>query len=113
MCRLCAGDSLVDPAIEGDLKDLLHRLSSEVRLDRAVLFGSFSRNDFSDHSDVDLLLLGSFRGRFTDRIAWILERYRGDRPLEVLPYTQEEFQRMLDEERPFLLRALREGTELI
>ena len=72
-----------------------------------ILYGSFSRGDFHEGSDVDLIVVGDFRERPHKRAAAILEL-----PVEPLCYTDEEFAELVRNENPFILQALAEGVRV-
>ena len=79
---------------------------------KILLFGSFARNDFGVHSDLDLLIiLGSSQKTVTDRIADFLEDAL-EYPTDVFPYTEQEIHARLRAGDPFLIRASREGIQL-
>ena len=61
-------------------------------------------------NDIDLIIIGDFQEWLFARIERILELT--DLPIEPLVYTPGEFDEMIKNENPFLLRALREGKEL-
>lgn len=79
---------------------------------KILLFGSFARNDFGVHSDLDLLIiLESSQKSVPDRIADFLED-AFDYPTDVFPYTEQEMQVRHRAGDPFLIRATREGIQL-
>jgi len=80
--------------------------------DKAILFGSAARGDVDRWSDVDLIVIKQTDRRFLDRLKDVYEAIEPDFALDVLVYTPEEFERMKEEERPFLMHAL-EGAKVI
>ena len=80
--------------------------------DKALLFGSSARGDADLHSDIDLIVIKQTDRRFIDRLLDVVECIRPDFALDVLVYTPEEFDRMREEENPFLTHAL-EGAKVI
>ena len=99
--------------INQDLKILLKKIRNKYRLQRAILYGSFARGDYNKASDIDLILVSNeFKGRIFDRVGIVLNLYKGKRDLEPLVYQQEEFEKMVREERPFIISALKEGIDL-
>lgn len=91
--------------------DFLTQEHSEVS--GVLLFGSAARGDAVPGSDLDLLLILRRSDRpFLERIP----HYTPDVPgiaLQVLPYTEEEYLRLLEEERGILRDALAEGRWLV
>ena len=75
-----------------------------------ILHGSFSRGDFHEGSDVDLIVVGDFRERFHKRAAAILDLT--ELPVEPICYTDEEFTELVRNENPFILQALAEGVRV-
>ena len=95
------------------LREKLHPLFKEHKIEKAILFGSLARNEASRHSDVDLILIQDTDLRFLDRYEGILSSFSQALPeydVEMLIYTPRE----LDEisETHFIRRALREGKVL-
>lgn len=77
--------------------------------DKGILFGSAARGDADRFSDIDLIVIKRTDRRFLDRLADVIEAIRPDFALDVLVYTPEEFERMLEEENPLVTRAVEEG----
>jgi predicted nucleotidyltransferase len=81
----------------------------EVR--RIILFGSFARQDFGVHSDLDLLIvLSSSDVPVRERIAEFLEEC-SVYPTDVFPLTEAELDARLQSGDPFWTQAVREGIE--
>lgn len=98
----------LEPFLEA-LRPLLRRHHARA----AYIVGSWARGEADAWSDVDVLIVApSSRPaveRFKDYLPAILA---SPRPVELFVYTPEEFERMLREERPFLVHAL-EGAKLV
>jgi len=75
---------------------------------KAVLFGSLARGDVTEWSDVDLILVKETSLRFVDRIEEALTVLQPRVGLDVLVYTSEEFEQLL-ETSAFIQRVVREG----
>lgn len=75
-------------------------------VERILLFGSAARGEQDAWSDLDLIVIKQTSERFIRRLLAVPEL-----PVEadVFVYTPEEFQRMLDNENPFLLSALKDA----
>lgn len=104
-----------------DRERILARLREEVErfkkghpeVVRVILFGSFVRGDAVPGSDLDVVVilthspvpflerLGQYRLPAVERV-----------PVEVFPYTQEEWERMVAEGHTWARRVLEEGIEL-
>ncbi|MDI6808216.1 MAG: nucleotidyltransferase domain-containing protein [Candidatus Eisenbacteria bacterium] len=77
---------------------------------RAVyLYGSLAKGEMHEGSDIDLMIVGDFKGRIFQRITEVLKLT--DLPIEPLVYTNEEFRRM-KKTNSFVKEALRTAQEL-
>jgi len=63
-------------------------------------------------SDIDLCVIAPTDLKFHDRMGVVLDLYHGDRELQVLVYTPEEWQRMLAQGRDFIRTIASEGRVL-
>lgn len=77
--------------------------------EKAILFGSSARGDVDRWSDIDLIVIKQTDKRFLDRLAEVIDAIQPDFALDVLVYTPEEFERMLEEDNPILVHAVDEG----
>ena len=76
------------------VKHFLEEVTKVYRLKRAILFGSRARGDYLKDSDIDLILVSEdFTGiPFLERASKLYQYWEGGLPLEVLCYTQKEFE---------------------
>lgn len=102
-------DALID--------DMVRAIVDEVGPEKVVLFGSRSRGDGSDRSDVDLVIVeaepfGSGRSRHKEinRIHRALADFLV--PIDVLVYSLDDVEYWRDSLNHVLARALREGKVL-
>jgi hypothetical protein len=77
------------------------------------LFGSFAKGDYHENSDVDLVIVGDFKGRIFERIGEVLTYAPDGLEIEPFVYTPEEFKTMQENNNPFILNALSTGIEII
>jgi len=80
-----------------------------------LLFGSRARGNWGLRSDADVLVIlkKSQHKRFFDRIPRYLDLFsKVSFPVDVFPYTEEEFDRMQKKGNKLILRALKEGILL-
>jgi len=91
--------------LEKFIKDLKKKFS----INSIYLFGSFSKGNIHEGSDIDMIIIGDFKERFIERIGIILELT--DLPIEPLVYTEKEFRQMVQEKNPFILDILKNGKK--
>lgn len=75
--------------------------------ERVVLFGSHARGQPA--ADIDVVVIKETADRFLDRLKVLYERWTLPVAVDILAYTPAEWERMVAEERGFILRILREG----
>ncbi len=109
MCEHCRKIAFPNQKIGRQITRLVHKIKSRLKPDRIFLFGSFARGDYSEASDVDLLIVGKFKEKFFDRIGKVISLNDTELPVEPLVYTPEEFSKMSREKNPFLSRVLKEA----
>jgi uncharacterized protein len=96
-----------------DLKKKLEPIFKGHKIRKAILFGSFTRNEATRHSDIDLILVQNTNLRFLDRYDGILAAICRALPawdVDLLIYTPEELARISS--RRFISQALEEGKTL-
>lgn len=91
----------------------IRKFKRKIKADVAIIFGSFARGEFGEHSDIDLLLVSKkFRGKkFHERFKGLWLKWHLDLPVDFICYTPEEFNK-LKKEVSLVSEALREGIEL-
>lgn len=106
------GRATTDEVVQ-DLRALKARLAQEMELSHFILFGSRARGDWLLTSDADLVVVSDrFRDTsFRHRPEIVLEHWPDRVDLEVLCYTNEEFER-LRQRRCIVQAAAQEGIEL-
>jgi len=95
------------------LKEKLHPLFKEHKIEKAILFGSHARNEASRHSDIDLILIKNTDLRFFDRYEGVLVAFSRALPeydVDMLIYTPRELEEI--SHRHFIRQALKEGKVL-
>ena len=92
------------------VRDLAREIRARRHVSAIILYGSFSRGDFHEGSDVDLIVVGDFHERFHKRAATILDLT--DLPVEPICYTDEEFTGLVQSGNPFIHQALAEGIRV-
>ena len=76
---------------------------------RIILFGSVARGDADAESDLDVLVIKDTTDPFVSRLEVMAALCPLGVHADILVYTPDELQQMLDDGNPFILQALREG----
>lgn len=109
MSELCWPDNFINRKSNKIVKRFINLIVKKFNLKKIIIFGSFARGDCHKGSDLDLIIVGEFKERFIDRIGKIIELNDSDLEIDAMVYTEEEFQKMIKERRPFMEQALEEG----
>ena len=109
MYEICWSDNFIDRKTDKIVKRFINLIIEKFNLKKIIIFGSFARGDYHKGSDLDLVIVGEFKERFIDRIGKIIELNDSDLEIEAMVYTEEEFQKMIQERRPFIEQVLEEG----
>ena len=109
MPELCWPDNFINRKTNKIVKRFINLIVKKFNLKKIIIFGSFARGDYHKGSDLDLIIVGEFKERFIDRIGKIIELNDSDLEIDAMVYTEEEFQKMIQERRPFIEQALEEG----
>ena len=97
----------VSEDLMNEISAFANAIRSEMDVDWIIVFGSFSRGDFNEGSDIDLLIVGNFKERFHKRYPEIAAVT--DLPIEPVCYTKEELGELVRNKNPFILSILEEG----
>ncbi len=108
MHKLCRIDIEKREEVYQELEIFVKRLCSLYTIYHVYLFGSAAENALHEGSDIDLIIVGDFKGRFFQRIANVLNLT--SLPIEPLVYTKEEFEEM--RQGPFIQEILKRAKEL-
>ena len=88
---------------------VIKRIIRSYRPKKIIVFGSFARGDVHQGSDLDLVIIKNTKERFLKRMDRILDLCDGEIAVEPLIYTEDEFERMLEEGNDFLETVVSEG----
>ncbi len=95
-----------------EIRELAYTIAREFKPERIVLFGSHARGSAGGESDVDLLVILSFRGKGCRKAVEILERVKPAFALDLLLRTPEQFEQRVEQGDFFLRRIAQEGVVL-
>ena len=93
------------------IEKVARTIGEHVSAKSVFLFGSYSRNQASENSDVDLLVIADSdlpRHKRSRQIHLMFKPYPF--PMDILVYTPEEMKYMIN--RPFIRKAITEGRVL-
>jgi predicted nucleotidyltransferase len=79
------------------------------RPQRIILFGSAARGQADADSDLDILVIKDTQEPFVQRLEEMARLCPDGIHADILVYTSQEIQAMMDEGNPFIANALREG----
>lgn len=88
------------------------RIGEEFGAEKVILFGSHLRGTASQDSDVDLLIVTSFKGRSVDKSVEIRLKLRPTFPVDLLVRTPERIRQRLEIGDQFIKDIIREGRIL-
>jgi len=95
------------------IENVARTIGERTNAKSVFLFGSYSRNQASENSDVDLLVIADSdlpRHKRSRQIHLMFKPYPF--PMDILVYTPEEVKKESEFEVSFISRALREGRKL-
>ena len=108
MYKLCRVNLEDREKIYEQLREFARLLKTKHGVTKVYIYGSFARGDFHEASDIDLIVVGEFEGKMSQRIGRILDLT--SLPVEPLVYTEAEFEQM--KERAFLKEILASAKQL-
>jgi predicted nucleotidyltransferase len=94
--------------MEDALNTLLQALQ-RYQPQRVILFGSAARGEADADSDLDVLVIKDTLEPFVQRLEAMAKLCPPGVHADILVYTPDELQRMVEDGNPFILRALEEG----
>ncbi len=94
--------------MEAALNALLQALQ-RYQPQRVILFGSAARGEADAESDLDVLVIKDTPEPFVQRLETMARLCPPGVYADILVYTPEELQRMVEDGNPFIRRALDEG----
>jgi predicted nucleotidyltransferase len=87
--------------------DIIHAFKS-VNPQKIILFGSFAREEADRFSDIDIIIVYRTPKRFLDRLEELYRHWNIDRAVDILAYTPEEYEALL-QESDFVREAVEKG----
>ena len=94
------------------IEEFGRRIGLEFGAEQVILFGSYARGTVTEDSDVDLLVIGPFKGRSVDKSVEIRMKLRPGFPIDLLVRTPEKVRQRVEMGDDFMREILEEGKVL-
>lgn len=88
------------------------QIGEQFHAERVILFGSYAQGKVTADSDVDLLVIGQFKGRSVDKSVEIRMKLRPLFPVDILIRTPEKVQQRIKMGDCFMREILEKGKVL-
>ncbi|MEM2948471.1 MAG: nucleotidyltransferase domain-containing protein [Candidatus Anstonellales archaeon] len=100
--------------VERKIIEFVNKVDKKYKLNFAVLFGSRARGDNLISSDYDILFVSDdFGQNFFERIASVMDFWKGKTSIEPICYTTKEFESLLKQYNPIVWECLKDGVVLV
>ena len=94
------------------IKEFGRQIGEQFGAERVILFGSYAQGKITADSDVDLLVIGPFKGRGVDKSVEIRMKLRPQFPVDILIRTPEKVNQRLKMGDFFMREILEKGKVL-
>jgi predicted nucleotidyltransferase len=94
------------------IKKFGRQIGEQFGAERVILFGSYAQGKVTADSDVDLLVIGPFKGRGVDKSVEIRMKLRPQFPVDILIRTPEKVNQRLKMGDCFMREILEKGKVL-
>lgn len=94
------------------IKKFGRQIGKHFHAERVILFGSYAQGSATADSDVDLLIIGSFKGRSADKSVEIRMKLRPQFPVDILIRTAEKVRQRIKMGDCFMREILENGKVL-
>ena len=94
------------------IKKFCRQIGEQFGAEKVILFGSHAQGNVTADSDVDLLVIGPFKGRNVDKSVEIRMKLRPKFPVDILIRTPEKVQQRIEMGDCFMREILEKGKVL-
>jgi predicted nucleotidyltransferase len=98
--------------LDTELNRYVLLLREQYRPEKIILFGSLAAGETGEWSDIDLVIVKETKQRFLDRIKEVMRLLRPQVGVDILVYTPQEFE-VLVQERAFVRREIQEKGKVL
>jgi predicted nucleotidyltransferase len=95
-----------------EIKKFSRQIGEQFHVERVILFGSYAQGKPTADSDVDLLVIGPFKGRSVDKSVEIRMKLRPQFPVDMLIRTAEKVHQRIKMGDCFMREILEKGKVL-
>ena len=96
------------------IKKEVEEFKKKLGIEKVIVFGSYARGDYDEHSDIDLILVSKKfrRKKFHERFKGLWLKWKAGIPVDFIPLTPEEFEKLKKKKVSIVREALKEGFEV-
>lgn len=94
------------------IKKFGRQIGEQFGAERVILFGSYAKGQVTADSDVDLLVIGPFKGRVVDKSVEIRMKLRPQFPVDIIIRTAEKVRQRVKMGDCFMQEILEKGKVL-
>ena len=99
--------------IQNELNSFIYRIKKTIEMSCIILFGSQARGDYTQVSDIDLIIIADFKEDFFNRILNLTRLNESRYNFELFCYTETEFSKMFERGNALVLDSINEGIPLL
>jgi len=100
--------------ITPEAKRFIQRVKKTIKPEQIILFGSRAYGEPMEYSDYDFIIVADTfkKEHWLDRISSVIKHWDSDKPIDILPYTPDEFSKKKKESR-MVREAARRGNRVL
>ena len=99
--------------VQNELNTFVQRIKKSIEIACVILFGSQARGDYTQASDIDLIIIADFKEDFFNRILNLTRLNKSRYNIELFCYTETEFSKMFERGNALVLDSINEGSPLL
>ena len=99
--------------VQKELNSFIKKIKKTIEIKCVILFGSQARGDYSQVSDIDLIIIAEFKEDFFNRILNLTRLNKSRYNFELFCYTETEFNKMFERGNALVFDSINEGIPLL